>query len=62
MSMNMARTIAWSLFALGLAHIIFGLTRFRVPLIEALSAGLVGQFAEPEIRRTAFRFRPFGLR
>lgn len=44
----------------GLAHIVFGLTRFRVPLLEAPGSGLVGQFAEPEVRRTAFWFLMVG--
>jgi hypothetical protein len=47
---------AWALFALGVAHIAFGLVRFRTPLAEAVAAGIVGQFKAPESRRTAFWF------
>lgn len=48
--------IAWALFILGLAHIAFGLVRFRTPLREAVAAGFIGQFAQTETRRTAFWF------
>jgi len=51
----MAKIIAWALFALGLAHIAFGLLRFRQPLLGALQDGFFGQFSEPE-RRVAFWF------
>jgi hypothetical protein len=53
---KMAAVIAWSLFALGLAHFAFGIRRFRVPLAAAFKAGFVGQFAESEERRSAFWF------
>lgn len=52
----MATLVAWSLFGLGVAHVIFGLLRFRSPLKDAVAAGFVGKFAEPEVRRTAFWF------
>jgi hypothetical protein len=52
----MAFVLAWSLFALGLAHIVFGLVRFKAPLLGALADGFVGQFAAVEARRTAFWF------
>ncbi len=52
----MSNVVAWALFALGIAHIAFGLVRYKVPLAEATSAGFVGQFKAPEIRRTAFWF------
>ena len=52
----MSSIVAWALFALGIAHIAFGLVRFKTPLAEAASAGFVGQFKTPEIRRTAFWF------
>jgi hypothetical protein len=52
----MANAVAWGLFVLGVAHIVFGLVKFRVPLAEAVSAGFVGKFQVPEIRRTAFWF------
>jgi hypothetical protein len=52
----MAATIAWALLALGVAHIAYGLVKFKVPLAEAAAAGIIGQFKAPEIRRTAFWF------
>lgn len=51
----MAKITAWTLFALGLAHIVFGLLRFRQPLLGALQDGFFGQFSMPE-RRAAFWF------
>lgn len=53
--------LAWSLFGLGLAHIVFGLVRFRAPLRAAFAAGFVGQFAATEDRRTAFWFLIFAI-
>jgi hypothetical protein len=52
----MANILAWSLFALGVAHILFGIMRFKTSLTAAVAAGFVGQFAAPEERRTAFWF------
>ena len=52
----MAHCISWALFALGVAHIAFGLVRFRTALTEACVAGFIGQFKAPEVRRTAFWF------
>jgi hypothetical protein len=52
----MANVAAWALFALGIIHIVFGLIRFKAPVAEAVTAGFVGQFKTPEIRRTAFWF------
>lgn len=52
----MSNIVAWVLFALGITHIVFGIVRFKVPFAEAVSAGFVGQFKVPEIRRTAFWF------
>ncbi len=52
----MSKGIAWAVFVLGLTHIVFGIVRFKASLAEALSAGFVGQFEEPEVRRTAFWF------
>ena len=57
----MAIIVAWCLFALALAHVAFGLSRFRQPLSEAVSAGFVGQFAATPERRTAFWFMIFAL-
>ena len=56
----MAIVIAWALFALGVAHIAFGLVRFRAPIGQAVVAGFVGQFKVPEVRRTAFWFLMVG--
>jgi hypothetical protein len=52
----MAATLAWSLFALGVAHIVFGFLRFKEPLLGALADGFIGQFSAHESRRTAFWF------
>lgn len=52
----MAKIVAWAAFGLGVAHIIFGIVRFKAPLAEALQAGFSGHFMLPEIRRTAFWF------
>ena len=52
----MSNAIAWAVFVLGFGHIVFGLVRFKVPLAEAVRAGYIGQFAVPEMRRTAFWF------
>lgn len=56
----MTHTIAWLLFALGVAHVVFGLVKFRGPLSEAVAAGYFGQFKASEARRTAFWFVIFG--
>ncbi len=48
------------MFLLGILHIVFGLVRYRGPVLDAVSAGFVGKFAMPEIRRTAFWFLIFG--
>lgn len=52
----MARRMAWALFFLGVAHLVFGVLQFRDPLIEALTAGVVDQFRQTESRRAAFWF------
>ena len=56
----MANAVAWFMFILGIVHIIFGLVRFKGPVWDAVSAGFVGKFAVPEVRRTAFWFLIFG--
>jgi uncharacterized membrane protein HdeD (DUF308 family) len=56
----MSNVIAWALFVLGVAHIVFGLVKFKTPLLAATAAGFVGQFQAPEIRRTAFWFLMVG--
>ena len=57
----MSIVVVWLLFALGVAHVLFGLVKFKVPLAEAAAAGFVGEFKAPEVRRTAFWFTLFGL-
>ncbi|MCE9573543.1 MAG: DUF6463 family protein [Deltaproteobacteria bacterium] len=57
----MSIVVAWLLFGLGVAHVAFGLVKFKAPLAAAASAGFVGQFQVPEVRRTAFWFTLFGL-
>jgi hypothetical protein len=57
----MAVIVAWCLFALALAHAAFGLSRFRQPLAQAVSAGFIGQFGATPERRTAFWFMIFTL-
>ncbi len=52
---------AWFIFAIGVAHIIYGLARFRSSFSDAVSAGFFDQFWKPELRRTAFWFTIFGL-
>lgn len=56
----MANAAAWFMFLLGIVHIVFGLVRFKGPVLEALSAGYIGKFSVPEVRRTAFWFLIFG--
>lgn len=56
----MANAASWFMFLLGIAHIVFGLVKFAGPVGDAVSAGLIGQFSEPEVRRTAFWFLIFG--
>lgn len=52
----MANVLAWSLFVLGVAHILFGVKRFKAQLAAVVAAGFVGQFSVSEDRRTAFWF------
>lgn len=56
----MMSVAAWLLFALGVAHVVFGLVKFRVPLAEVVAAGFVAQFKITELRRSAFWFIIFG--
>jgi hypothetical protein len=56
----MANILAWLLFALGVGHIAYACVKFKVPLLAAVAAGFMGQFKEPELRRTAFWFFIFG--
>jgi hypothetical protein len=56
----MINAVAWFMFALGIGHIIFGLIKFKSPVADAISAGFIGKFYAPEVRRTAFWFLIFG--
>ena len=56
----MANLASWLLFALGMGHIVFALVRYRTPVADAVTAGFIGQFSVPEVRRTAFWFLIFG--
>jgi hypothetical protein len=56
----MANLLAWVLFALGIGHIAYACVKFKAPLLAAVAAGFMGQFKEPEVRRTAFWFFIFG--
>ncbi len=56
----MANVVGWFIFALGVGHIVYGLVKYRSPVAEAISAGFVGHFKTPEVRRTAFWFLIFG--
>jgi uncharacterized protein DUF6463 len=52
----MSKVVAWAVFAVGVAHIVFGLVRFKAPLAEALAAGFIDQFRHSEARQAAFWF------
>lgn len=56
----MVNIAAWALFILGLAHIPFGIMKFKTPFAEAVSGGFVGQFKQHETRRTALWFTALG--
>jgi hypothetical protein len=56
----MANAVVWFVFALGVAHMVFGLVKFKAPLAEVVAAGFVDQFKHSELRRTAFWFLIFG--
>jgi hypothetical protein len=56
----MAKYIAWTLFVLGIVHVLYGAVKFQRPLAEAIAAGFVGQFSQHESRRIAFWFVMFG--
>ena len=56
----MKTKLAWLLFILGIGHIGYAFVKFGAPLWAGVSAGVVGQFGAPEIRRTAFWFTMFG--
>lgn len=56
----MPTVVAWTLFVLGVAHIPFGIIKFKTSFAEAVSAGFVNQFRAHEVRRTALWFTILG--
>jgi hypothetical protein len=56
----MLLSAAWILFALGIAHIIYGVAWFRFPIKEAIAEGFIGKFTGVDSRRLAFWFTAFG--
>lgn len=50
----------WCLLALGVAHTIYGLVRFKQPVTEALREGGIGKFQSIDSRRLSFWFILFG--
>ncbi|MEO8383818.1 MAG: DUF6463 family protein [Betaproteobacteria bacterium] len=56
----MSPILPWTLFALGVGHVLYGCVKFRAPLKAAVASGFVGKFSTPEVRRTAFWFVMFG--
>lgn len=55
-----ANFVAWSLFILGIAHVLYGFVKFRQPLLEGIRDGFVGQFSKSDSKRAAFWFVMFG--
>lgn len=53
-------TAAWTMFGLGVAHVVFGLVLFKHPFAAAMGAGWIGQFQGVDSRRLAFWFTVFG--
>jgi hypothetical protein len=51
---------AWFLFILGIAHVFYGIVRFRTSIREALTEGFCGKFAGADARRLAFWFTAAG--
>ena len=47
-----ARILLWS----GVLHVVYGLVRFREPLLGAVGEGFVGRFMHDDTRRLAFWF------
>lgn len=56
----MSHFAAQYLIVLGILHIIFGVVRYRKPLLAAVKEGFVGRFAESDERRAAFWFISVG--
>jgi hypothetical protein len=52
--------LPWTLFILGVGHVLYGFVKFRIPLANAVASGFIGKFSLPEERRTAFWFVMFG--
>ena len=51
---------SWGIFVLGVAHILMGIVRFRLPFAAALQDGLIGAFSVDDSRRVAVWFTLFG--
>ncbi len=51
---------ARTLLIAGVLHVIFGIIRYRAPLLEAVAEGFVGRFMHSDTRRLAFWFILFG--
>ena len=56
----LSTVLPWALLILGVGHILYGLVKFRVPLVSAVTSGFIGKFSVPEERRTVFWFVMFG--
>lgn len=56
----MSNIVAWTLFALGVLHIPFGIFKFKTAFAAAVDSGFVDQFSAHEDRRTALWFTMLG--
>jgi len=52
--------LPWTLFALGIGHLLYGSIKFKKPLRDAVTSGFIGKFSAPEVRRSTFWFLMFG--
>jgi uncharacterized membrane protein YhaH (DUF805 family) len=57
---QMANTLAWILFALGIGHIVYALVVHKKSIADAVAAGYVGQFGKTPARHLAFWCFMFG--
>ncbi|UBV44490.1 DUF6463 family protein (plasmid) [Deinococcus taeanensis] len=57
----MTLVASWLLFLLGIAHVLFGMARYRPHFQEAFSEGFVGRFSGEYGRALAFWFTIMGL-
>ena len=56
----MPKLIAWTFWGLGIAHLMYGAMRYKLPLRDALVEGYCNRFSQTEARRAAFWFMAFG--